>query len=1275
MRASTLMRPGRKTGRWFRQSISLLLALALMTCSVIIPGGGWAQAEDELSGKTEQPILLVSGDDIIPSGIYTAANVKNEKSYTLDELQGMTDLVESNYYSTINNSGTKRIHLGDGITVEGLLEQSGFSLSTDSEISMMGDDEGVSFNGSKPLLGRYYYPHIGTGSESDSVVVDAILAWANSREDQSGGSPVLPQDTNDIEEEDLLTLMVGQQNINDVNNSLYWTGVRNLIVGDVLTNTLITIAGEEFTRGEILMMERADRSYTYTKSGDITATEYVRGIPLAVLLDGYDNDYVVNFTTADNWDVEASGMTVGDLISGNYMLAYEKGDSESGPKDGIYDTKKDDASVYGYFRLYGDAVSPAKMITSITVNSPEYVDYTDSSYKHINNGGLSGDAPYNIDAITGATLTVEGPGVESTTPIRIYDLEATANANIYRGLYTDVREGNPAEFSYEGVKVLSIIDGLVNSNVEIVDEDVQIIFKNRWRQNVGYISYEQLVDAETPVILAYGTGTADGATVAPFVYDNDLGSVAGLDNEDGCVKLVYNKNEFPFLSLHDQFVSVAYIYVEQGGEPPGYKHSEASDDAYKNVANTEQLLTFTGTALGREVNYTVAELEAMVEYGPDDLPVAGGLGYRDEYGLSNTTYWYVNEYEGVKLWDFLTQKMGLNAGTYANDNNTLVSFAAWDNYQTTAQFSMAQLADPDRFYFYEKSPLDIGTTRPTKAQLATPEYQPDNTVGEWDTDSNGYPVKKGYPVMLAYGVNGYPYVRDSSLPGYAGGLGNDGGPMRVIFGKTDGMNRSNPEDPTNYAYFYNNGSNQLQRAQEIYVGDDKRYSTHMENPEYTAMADSTALTVEVVQGGTTTTKTYTLAQLESLLYGAGISKGDMEKEGRQEKAYYAHKVFNEALLEDLFEGVNLWYLLSEDVGMQGVLGNVSLYSGSSETSALDLTLTDLQSEGFNSLRNTDGLGMMVAFAKNGYPLVLDKNAAGYVSTDTVTGKTIENSDGPLMFVSAQTEAQKDAGTPGAAVTNLTKIVINLEADIYAHTGDYAAYGENEVAFSGAVKDGAVTLSVSDLEKLQKYMVTGSYTVGGVSQTYRGIDLKRLLFSSSVGASALLDQVTVSNGDSGSKTVTVADMNGAAKPIILAYGIGKTGADPIGKPLVPDESSPGYDGEYLNSGGPLRLIIDGSAEDDCIENVTAIAVTAATLTGWTHSAGAFAAYKNKTLSVSGSNSARSLHMTVEQIEALSSTYKIFDQYKMGNFLYFEGVDLLKLLRDHVGFSNDLQSSNI
>ena len=885
-----------------------------------------------------------------------------------------------------------------------------------------------------------------------------------------------------------------------------------------------------------------------------------------------------------------------------------------------------------------------------------------ANYKHIESAN-----PYNIDALTGATLTVEGPGVAATTPIAVRELEGAA-ASITTAVYTN---GAGKTYTYEGAEVLAIIDGAINTNVIKADEQVTVVFKNRWRQDIASITYADLKAAKAAgksVLLAHGV--SDGKNTAPFVFDMATGLVPSLDNADGPIRLVYDPSVFKDSGTNaalgtGAFLSCAYMYVQTGAGEPGFKHSSASDKAYDNPANTEFLITLTGSALGREVNYTVAELEAMVEYDAAGNPKAGGLGWRDSYSLSNTTYWYVNQYEGIDLWQLLTQKLGISASKYANDKDTLVSFAAWDNYRTFTQFSMYQLAHPELSYFYEKSPLDIGTSRPTKAQLATEEYQPTNSgsdTGDWKRDLNGYPVKTGYPVLLAYGVNGYPYVPDADTPGYYGGLGNDGGPMKVIFGKTDGMNRASPSAEENYAYFFNNGSNQLQKAQEIYVGDGARYSTHSQNPGYKSMAGTPdALTVEIISTtGAKTTKSYTLAELENVLYGA--SKRDMDTQGRQEKAYYPNASANGKISDDLFEGVNLWYLLSEDIGMAGYLGTVEMYSEGSAAPAAKYSLTDIRAAGYNSARGTSGLGPMVAFAKNGYPLVKDTGAAGYIAADGVTGKAVSNSGGPLMFIRAQTESERASGTVAAdgdskaAVMNLRRIVINLEADPYSHNEED---GKAEISFTGAITNASgTTLTVSALETMQKYMVTGTYTIDGAPSEYRGLDLFKLINDPLIGASASMEAIIVSNGNGQEKRLTAADLQDPSKRIILAYGITSRGS---GAPLAASGS------------GPMRLVINGAAAKDCVTSVTKIEIVAAEGTGWTHSFGNFLQYAQQTISISGSNLSKTVTYTVEEIEAMENIV-VKDSYQLGGAVFVEGVDLYKLLQT-IGFADGLTSSEI
>ena len=917
------------------------------------------------------------------------------------------------------------------------------------------------------------------------------------------------------------------------------------------------------------------------------------------------------------------------------------------------------------------------------------------SYKHIDSSN-----PYNIDALTSATLTVEGPGVAATTPIAVRELEAAAPA-VKAVTYTN---GAGKTYTYEGADVLSIIDGAINTNVLKTDEQVVVVFKNRWRQDIATIAYQDLKAATAagkPVLLAHGV--SDGKTTAPFVFDLATGFIPALDNADGPVRLVYDASVFKSGGTNapigtGAFKSCAYMYVQTGAGEPGFKHSTAADKAYDNPVNLEFLITLTGSALGREVNYTVSELEAMVEYDTAGNPKAGGIGWRDSYSLSNTTYWYVNQYEGINLWQLLTQKLGISASKYAGDKDTLVSFASWDNYRTLTEFSMYQLAHPETSYFYEKSPLDIGTSRPTKAQLATEEYQPTNSgagTGDWTRDANGYPVKTGYPVLLAYGVNGYPYVPDSDTPGYFGGLGNDGGPMKVIYGKTDGMNRSNPAAEENYAYFFNNGSNQLQKAQEIYVGDGARFSTHSQNPGYNSMANSPgALTVEIVSTtGAKTAKTYTLAELENVLYGA--AKRDMDTQGRQEKGYYPYNMSGGKVSDELFEGVNLWYLLSEDIGMAGYLGTVSMYAEGSASPAAELSLEEIREAGYNSLRGTAGLGAMVAFAKNGYPLVRDSGSAGYVAADSVTGKQIGNSGGPLMFIRAQNESERASGTVSvggdkrAAVSRLAKIVVNLEADPYSHGEEE---GKATVSFTGAVMNSAGTvLTVSELETKQKYMVTGEYAIGGVTNEYRGLDLFRLVNDPAIGASASMEAVIVSNDAGQQTTLTASDLRDASMRVILAYGVtdvsaGSSGGTAGASSAVSSGSGTGagsagdsksVDGAgrplAASEGGPMRLVINGASANECITNVTKIEIVAAKGTGWTHSFGNFLQYADYTIGISGSNLSKSVTYTVADIEAMENIV-VNDGYQLGGAIFAEGVDLYKLLQT-IGFANGLTTSEI
>ncbi|MCL1873722.1 MAG: S-layer homology domain-containing protein [Clostridiales bacterium] len=1236
--------------RFRKKTLALLLCLALLFANVPLT---WALPAAIPEGLvTENPVLLVTGDGLVSGSTYTGDNVSREKSYSLGELQALgNETVTERLYSANSNTPARRIYRGIGVDLERLLNLSGYSDKGTIQLISPGD-RGMTTSVDLSLP-RYHYPNFNNTVVSP---IGPMLAWQNTRNQTDlTAIPDTPAPFSNpfLADSSMFQLMLGQTAPDEITTNLFNSGVNKVRAGAEILSSAITILGKTMTRGELLMMPRATWEYTYTtQSGE--RTDRVRGVPLSFLLEELPDNAEIEFATVDNWSgISAFNLKKSELAAKNAIIVYEIWNNTSNAWEGYIRTQTEPC---GLFRLMIEGTSGAHAVNSISIKAAAA-----SSYKHITNGGAGGSAPYNIDALTGATLTVEGPGVINSIPVSVRELEETGDANIQRGLYTDLRGGVATGRMYEGVKVLSILDGLVNSNVSPLDDQVEVVFKNRWRQEVGRLSYANIKNATTPVILAYGTSYADGSNAAPFVFNLAAGMVPGLGNDDGPLKLVYDQGASP----GKQFGSVAYMYVEEGLPPPGFKHITATNDAYNNPANTEFILTFTGDELGREVNYTVRELEEMANDNP-------ALCHREEYSLSNTTYWYVNDYEGIKLWDLLVG-MGVDEekaekGESADDDTPLVSFASWDNYQISSEFSFYQLANPDLFYFYEKSPLDIGTDRPTKAQLATIEYHPDNQVGIWEKDANNYPVKKGYPVLLAYGVNSYPYVRNAGMEGYKSGLGNSGGPLRLIYGKTDGLNRANANAEENYAYFYNNGSQQLQRLEEIYVGKGIRYSTHLENPlaAYQAMKNQQALTVEITAGGESQTRAFTLAELESILYDSAVSKRDRDNEGRQEKNYYAYRTYNDEILQDLFEGVNLEYLLTEVVGLQGSLGSVELYSGSNSTASAVYDLAKIGDKGFNSERGAAGLGMMVAFAKNGYPLVSGSGTTpGYVSVDPVTGKDIKNNGGPLQFVRGQTAVERDAhavdevSDTRSSVTNLTKIVVKLDPDPYAHIGaGYEDLAARQIKFSGAVaQSGGVSLTVGALETKQRYIVDGDYTVGGGSEFYRGLDLYSLLYDKDIGASTLMEEITIKNNDGDSTTLCYEELTAAGKKVILAYG---KGIDDSAKPL------------NLAEGGPMRLIIEGGTTAECITNVSEIIVSAATINAWKHNFGVYSQYADQTLEISGQNLVHNKTYTIAELEAMDNII-VQDSYKISsNTVVVQGVELYKLLQN-IGFADGAESS--
>lgn len=842
----------------FKKSLSLVVAFAMLL-GMIVPGlsSSFAYAES-WTPETEQPILVVTGEGI---------GLSNEKSYTLNELLSMTQA--TNLYSTINTTPTKSIYLGKGVKVNDLLNKSNFTVDkyNDYSIAFVARDgyqvtfdptfEGDSTTSKKLIspsygLERYYFPKISSGEETGKVAVDIILAFE--RAGERGASDVIPQASSleKLSDDDAPLLMVGQQHVNEQSNPLFNKTIQKILVGSELP-TVFKVGNKEYTKADILLMPRVSGNWTYMKKSG-PETNYVVGVPLSSLLKDYNDNDKVEFIAADGYPNDP--VTIAEIrdASKQYILVYEVGTNENDVKP-VYDTAKDDSSIEGYFRIYSQNGQQIKLVNEIRVASSGGVDYSTSPYKHITNGGLEGDAPYDVDAITGATLTFEGPGLETSIPVSVRELESQ-DAGAFRGDYTDVRSGNEVTLKYEGINLNYLLRNMRSgtTGIKLTDTAYKVILKNRVRQSIAEFTLAQVEEAEAkgkPIIIAYGTSHADGTNPRPFVYDGGAGADSKLGNEDGCIKLVYDKSIFSLdpNPEYTKFGNVAYVYVAEN-DSPGYKHDKAP---YDTPENSQYIISLTGDKLGREVNYTVQQLEDMVEY-KDGAPVQGGMGYRGEYSLSNSTYWYVNEYEGVKLWDLL-KKAGIpESMAKGKDAETIVHFTATDGYKDFDKFTIGQISNPSLFGYYEKNPADLDD-------------------GTYVSDASLDLRSTGYPVLVAYGVNGYPYVIRNSLEGYKSGLGNDGGPLRIISGKIE--------------YHHANGSKQAKFLDKIIVGNDVNYSTHSGNPNqvYKALA-SNELKIDVIgmDGSTLKNQSFTVETIENMIYGSDVS--NTEKTKARVKDYY-----------------------------------------------------------------------------------------------------------------------------------------------------------------------------------------------------------------------------------------------------------------------------------------------------------------------------------------------------------------------------------------------------
>lgn len=887
------------------------------------------------------------------------------------------------------------------------------------------------------------------------------------------------------------------------------------------------------------------------------------------------------------------------------------------------------------------------------------VDFASSPFKHLNNGGItdSDTLPYNVDAITGATLTVEGPGVVTSTPLSVRELESRSDG-LVRGEYKD----SNGKMVYEGLDLYYLLNDMVegDNGIILTDSAYKVILKNSNRESISEFTLDEVKrahDDNRPILLAYGVATDDQKTVAPFVFDaksegeHSLGYVDELGNDDGCIKLVYDRREYGD-NKYRTFSNVAYVYVCEESEP-GFKHSGCAADSFGASKYTDYIVTFRGSKLGYEIPMTVKQLESLVVYDRKGNVKQGGIGYSDWYSLANNAYWYVNQYEGLDLYKLLiylgmddAETMGIKEA-----RTTLVSFIAADGAAANETFSVDTLSYPDAFGFYNKNAADLndGSYVPTNADL----------------------VKTGYPVLLSYGVNNYPYTISKTDPNYLSGLSNSGGPLRVVFGKTQ--------------YNHANGSNQVQYLSDIIVGENVLYNTHKhtDNAAQKALADSKlSLVVNNEDGKKLINKTVTVGDIEDIVYGEGVG-GDVKKAAKVKDSYEVKT--RDGYTTDIYEGINLEYFLMNVAGLPGTNGTVTFSNGKDK---LTVTLEELFRSGYNAELKRDGLCSVIAFAKNGAPMVQSSKSDGYVDKIELNPMlrsdpdefAVENYGGPLSVIIPGSGTEK---SDTKSISNVTSITVNLIPDSYAHINKpYSSYEKDTVRFYGEGLDKEKTYTVKELESKQTKTKTLDFSMlnkAGKSYEarYRGLSLYDLF--TEIGIKNNAGDVIVYSADGSRQTFSLALMKKAYDNMLspektevramLAYGTAPLKNELMdGTPLVASSSGEGYVEADNNDGGPLKLIVPQDEKTTanasmCVKNVVAVEVTANKIETWGHKmSDVYGEFLDSrfTFTVRNDSGEWTHDFTLEQLESLSGII-VRDKYSVLDVGTCEGLDIWKFIQ--------------
>lgn len=153
----------------------------------------------------------------------TGTGVRQQTSYTLEELKNMDEALVGESYSAVNNWPAPKFYVGKGIRLDYLLSKAGIEDGAQTIIVRAGDGYNITFTRQQLEEERFCYPNLLKGSEEGAREVPAILAW----EYREGTSDLNKAVSGS------LCLLLGQKGLNDAVTSAY---VKNVVRIEVLDN-------------------------------------------------------------------------------------------------------------------------------------------------------------------------------------------------------------------------------------------------------------------------------------------------------------------------------------------------------------------------------------------------------------------------------------------------------------------------------------------------------------------------------------------------------------------------------------------------------------------------------------------------------------------------------------------------------------------------------------------------------------------------------------------------------------------------------------------------------------------------------------------------------------------------------------------------------------------------------------------------------------------------------------------------------------------------------